>query len=244
MTALRKGVDPDTHAATCRKSPTVHRRPAVRRLRDQDLRRHGRAATCRCARRRCGPTTRSTSSSRSTSAPTRSSRRRATWASRRRSTAIRPRRSAASRTASRRWRWRRPTRRSPPAATALGRRRSRKIELPGRARREGQARCRARFRVKRTRIFPDGVTAEATEILEQNIQAGTGDARARSAARRPARPGTTDNNTDAWFVGFTPRLATAVWVGYPDRDVQMNGAVLRRPRRRRHVPGRRSGAST
>ena len=31
-----------------------------------------------------------------------------------------------------------------------------------------------RFRVKRTKAFEDGVTAEATQILEQNIQGGTG----------------------------------------------------------------------
>ena len=44
---------------------------------------------------------------------------------------------------------------------------------------------------------------------------------ARAAIGCPAagKTGTTDSNTDAWFVGFTPRLATAVWVGYPnDRD--------------------------
>jgi penicillin-binding protein 1A len=37
------------------------------------------------------------------------------------------------------------------------------------------------------------------------------------------KTGTTDNNTDAWFVGFTPRLATSVWVGYPKERIQMNG---------------------
>ena len=36
------------------------------------------------------------------------------------------------------------------------------------------------------------------------------------------KTGTTDNNTDAWFVGFTPRLATAVWVGYPKQQAYMN----------------------
>ena len=80
----------------------------------------------------------------------------------------------------------------------------------------------ARFRVKKVRIFEDGVAAEATEILEQNIQGGTG---THAAIGCPAagKTGTTDNNTDAWFVGFTPRLATAVWVGYPKDDIQMNG---------------------
>jgi len=30
------------------------------------------------------------------------------------------------------------------------------------------------------------------------------------------KTGTTSNNTDVWFVGITPRLSTAVWVGFPD----------------------------
>ena len=30
------------------------------------------------------------------------------------------------------------------------------------------------------------------------------------------KTGTTDNNNDAWFVGYTPHLSTAVWLGYPD----------------------------
>ena len=67
----------------------------------------------------------------------------------------------------------------------------------------------------------DGVTSEATQILEQNVQARHRHARARSAARRPARPAPPTSFTDAWFVGFTPRLATAVWVGYPNAQVQM-----------------------
>ena len=41
-------------------------------------------------------------------------------------------------------------------------------------------------------------------------------------AALPDRPvagktGTTDNYGDAWFVGYTPQLAVAVWVGYPDK---------------------------
>ena len=108
----------------------------------QDLRRHAAAATSRCTRRRCSPTTRSTSSSRSTSAPTRSSRPRARWASRPSSTATRRRRWAASSTACRRSRWPTPTRRSPPAATATGRARSRKVTFP-----DGKSELPTRWRV-------------------------------------------------------------------------------------------------
>src|SRR5829696_620783 len=57
-----------------------------------------------------------------------------------------------------------------------------------------------RFRVKRTRIFSDGVTAKATEILHQNLTSGTG------------------GRAYASIVRSTPRMSTAVWVGYPEDE--------------------------
>jgi penicillin-binding protein 1A len=84
-----------------------------------------------------------------------------------------------------------------------------------------------RFRVKRVKVFEDGVTAEATQILEQNIQGGTG-THANIGCPAAGKTGTTDNNTDAWFVGFTPHHTTAVWVGYPKNDIQMNGLYFGR----------------
>jgi penicillin-binding protein 1A len=77
-----------------------------------------------------------------------------------------------------------------------------------------------RFRVKRIRAFSDGVTYKATQILEKNVQAGTG-TRAQIGCPAAGKTGTTDNFTDAWFVGFTPRLATSVWVGYPTAKIEM-----------------------
>jgi penicillin-binding protein 1A len=85
----------------------------------------------------------------------------------------------------------------------------------------------ARFRVKKVRVFEDGVAAEAREILEQNIQGGTG-THAQIGCPAAGKTGTTDNNTDAWFVGFTPRHVTSVWVGYPKNDIQMNGLYFGR----------------
>jgi penicillin-binding protein 1A len=79
-----------------------------------------------------------------------------------------------------------------------------------------------RWRVHRVKAFSDGVTHKAVEILEQNIQAGTG-THANIGCPAGGKTGTTDRNTDAWFVGFTPRLATAVWVGYPNDRTEMNG---------------------
>ena len=79
-----------------------------------------------------------------------------------------------------------------------------------------------RWRVKRTKVFEDGMTYEATKILQQNIARGTG-TRAATGCPAAGKTGTTDLNTDAWFAGFTPRLSTAVWVGYPNDRTQMNG---------------------
>lgn len=55
-----------------------------------------------------------------------------------------------------------------------------------------------------------------TNLLKENILYGSG-RRARSL-NRPAsgKTGTTDDNRDAWFIGFTPQLVAGVWVGYDD----------------------------
>jgi penicillin-binding protein 1A len=66
----------------------------------------------------------------------------------------------------------------------------------------------------RHRAFSDGVTYEATQILEKNVLEGTGTA-AQIGCPAAGKTGTVDNYTDAWFVGFTPRLVSAVWVGHP-----------------------------
>ena len=51
---------------------------------------------------------------------------------------------------------------------------------------------------------------------------GTG-TNARSSDNRPqaGKTGTTDNYTDAWFCGYTPDIATCVWVGYPNERREM-----------------------
>jgi penicillin-binding protein 1A len=85
---------------------------------------------------------------------------------------------------------------------------------------DGRHELPARWKVRRTRAFEDGVTGKATEILEQNIQKGTGVA-ANIGCPAAGKTGTTDEFTDAWFDGFTPRLSTAVWVGYPTERVSM-----------------------
>ena len=114
------------------------------------------------------------------------------------------------------------SRRLPPAAD-----RDQEDRLPGRARREGQATCRRASASSGPRSSRTASPPRRREILEQNIQGGTG-THATIGCPAAGKTGTTDNNTDAWFVGFTPRLTTAVWVGYPKDDIQMNGLYFGR----------------
>jgi penicillin-binding protein 1A len=77
---------------------------------------------------------------------------------------------------------------------------------------------------RRHKAFPDGVTYEATKILKDNVLRGTGFPNATAIGCPAAgKTGTTDKNTDAWFVGFTPKLATAVWLGHANSRVEMPG---------------------
>ena len=70
------------------------------------------------------------------------------------------------------------------------------------------------------RRFSDGVTAEATSILKANMSGGTG-GKAQTGCPAAGKTGTTDGHSDGWFVGYTPKLSSAVWVGYPDSQVRM-----------------------
>jgi penicillin-binding protein 1A len=67
----------------------------------------------------------------------------------------------------------------------------------------------------RERVFSDGVAYEVTDVLKGVVSGGTGTA-ASIGCPQAGKTGTTDDYTDAWFVGYTPRLSTSVWVGHPD----------------------------
>ena len=72
----------------------------------------------------------------------------------------------------------------------------------------------------KTQVFTQGEAYAGTQVLEQVIQYGTGTA-ANYGCPAAGKTGTTSNYTDAWFVGYTPKLSTAVWVGYPGSEVSM-----------------------
>jgi len=60
-----------------------------------------------------------------------------------------------------------------------------------------------------------------TAMLEEVVQFGTG--MKAKALGRPAggKTGTTQDFTDAWFLGFTPQITAGVWVGYDDKQISL-----------------------
>jgi membrane peptidoglycan carboxypeptidase len=63
-----------------------------------------------------------------------------------------------------------------------------------------------------------------TQVLTQVVSRGTGTAAIipRWSGGVAGKTGSTDDNTNAWFVGFTPELSTAVWMGSPIDYIEMS----------------------
>ncbi len=86
----------------------------------------------------------------------------------------------------------------------------------------------------RVKVLSEGVTAEETNILHQNVLGGTA---GRSAINCPtaAKTGTTSELIDAWLDGYTPKYSTVVWMGYPSRRVSMT-SVHGQPQQGGYLP--------
>ena len=72
-----------------------------------------------------------------------------------------------------------------------------------------------------TEVTEPGEAELLTSMLEDVVSSGTGVRAAVPGVDVAGKTGTTDNYGDAWFVGFTPEIAVAVWVGYPDELTPM-----------------------
>ena len=62
--------------------------------------------------------------------------------------------------------------------------------------------------------------AAVINLMQHIVNRGTGRAVRALGFRAPVagKTGTTNDNTDAWFTGFTPNLVVSVWVGFDNRD--------------------------
>lgn len=71
------------------------------------------------------------------------------------------------------------------------------------------------------RIFSQQIAAEATVAFQAVVQYGTGTAAALYNRPAAGKTGTTENDVDAWFNGFTPQLEATVWMGNEQSEVPM-----------------------
>ncbi|MFH1149071.1 MAG: PBP1A family penicillin-binding protein [Actinomycetota bacterium] len=69
-------------------------------------------------------------------------------------------------------------------------------------------------------VIDPEVATEANSILQSVVSGGTG-VGAQIGRPQAGKTGTAEDYADAWFVGYTPDLVTAVWVGYPQGRISM-----------------------
>jgi penicillin-binding protein 1A len=77
-------------------------------------------------------------------------------------------------------------------------------------------------------VFNEEKAFVMCELMKGVVQYGTGAGlnRYKLGAHIAGKTGTTQNNSDGWFIGFTPDLAAGCWVGGEDRSVHFNTMEL------------------
>lgn len=80
-------------------------------------------------------------------------------------------------------------------------------------------------RLRRRQVIEPRTAAVITNMMQGVIAGGTG---VRANPGRPAagKTGTSNEHTDAWFVGYTPDLLAVLWIGNDDRAPLMIGNMI------------------
>lgn len=84
----------------------------------------------------------------------------------------------------------------------------------------------ATFTPQMHEIFSESTAYKMIYMLRSVVDGGTGGRiRGRFGLTMPmgGKTGTTNNNSDGWFMGFTPSLVSGVWVGGEDRSIHFDG---------------------
>ena len=93
--------------------------------------------------------------------------------------------------------------------------------------------------VERERILPEDVAFQMVTMLQDVVARGTGaSARVATACAAPsaARPASTNDYRDAWFVGFNSSVVVGVWVGFDQPQTIREGGIRRARSRCRSGP--------
>ena len=90
---------------------------------------------------------------------------------------------------------------------------------------DNQGNTIATFSAQKNEVISEESSYKMIEMLRAVVNEGTG-GRVRRIykinADMGAKTGTTQNNSDGWFMGFTPNLVTGCWVGGEDRDIHFD----------------------
>lgn len=81
--------------------------------------------------------------------------------------------------------------------------------------------------IRREQVIEPGTAADLTSMMAGVITRGTG-IRANIGIPAAGKTGTTNKNTNGWFIGYTENLLAGVWIGndQPDRPLVVNGVAL------------------
>lgn len=80
---------------------------------------------------------------------------------------------------------------------------------------------------KKTTVVSPGVAYVMTDLLRDVVTSGTGTRASVSGVTVVGKTGTTSDNTDAWFVGYSPQYTASVWIGNDSPAVKLpNGSRL------------------
>ena len=83
----------------------------------------------------------------------------------------------------------------------------------------------ANFNPQMSEVLTEDASYKMLHMLKNVIDGGTGSrVRFRYGIKAPmgGKTGTTQNNSDGWFMGFTPSLVSGVWVGGEDRSIHFD----------------------
>jgi penicillin-binding protein 1A len=91
---------------------------------------------------------------------------------------------------------------------------------------DGKGNIVANFSPNLREVLSEDANSKTLSMLQSTIDGGTG-ARLRSSTYKLTVPlggktGTTQNNSDAWFIGFSPSIVGGAWVGGEERSIRFN----------------------
>ncbi|MDQ3572529.1 MAG: penicillin-binding protein [Actinomycetota bacterium] len=76
---------------------------------------------------------------------------------------------------------------------------------------------------KGERVISDGVAYTVADVMKGALQPGGTAPNAAISCPASGKTGTTEAQADVWFVGYTPHVSTAVWMGNPNDRTPMPG---------------------